>query len=103
MKKVSEKDILFGVKAFEKNGEPFNLGLVFRKKIPNFALKFLGESYVFNWDMVFITMDFKSKKRNLYDCEFECTFMHENKPVFALKQIRLTKLEYKPYLTNQGN
>lgn len=96
-KKVTDSDTLFKVRAQDISGEPFNLGLVFRQRIPNFALKFISGSHQFSWDSIRIIMDFKCKKKNLYNCEFQVIFLSGEDIVYSLRNIYLTKHEYKPF------
>ena len=81
-----------------KSNEQFNLGLNFRQRIANFALGLSSDFQFICWDEIKILIYFKDDKKLLFQAKFEVLFYKDLNIIYSVKNIKLKKHTYKPFI-----
>lgn len=97
-KKVNSIDELYVQNYDLSNGEYFNLGLNFRQRISNFALSLSSDFQFIGWNKVVILIDFKDKKKKLFEATYQAIFYKDESVIYSVRNIGLKKHTYNPFI-----
>ena len=98
--KVTNKDIIELKVYNRKTRERIQcFSIVFSQSLCNYALSLASEDHIFDWDQIYIVIDFKNKEKLQYEARYEVMFCKGKNPVFSIRNMRLKKRGYSPYIS----